>query len=75
MKLNKEDQKFLYDTYIDKFINQKEKIKGKDLSDEEKKQIYKASRNELVKTLNTRFNTEKTKAIMAAVKEIRDKKK
>ena len=45
------------------------------LSNEEKKQIYKASRNELVKTLNTRFNTEKTKAIMAAVKELRDKEK
>lgn len=75
LKLNKEDQKFLYDTYIDKFINQKEKIKGKDLSDEEKKQIYKASRKELVKTLNGRFNAEKTKAIMAAVKDFRDKKK
>ena len=45
------------------------------LSNEEKKQIYKASRNELVKTLNTRFNTEKTKAIMASVKELRDKEK
>mgnify|MGYP007000141094 len=30
-------------------------------------------KNKLVKTLNTRFNAEKTKAIMAAVKEIRDK--
>ena len=40
-----------------------------------KKQIYKASRDELVKNLNKRFNTEKTKAIMAAVKEIRDKEK
>jgi hypothetical protein len=45
------------------------------LSDEEKKQIYKASRKELVKTLNGRFNAEKTKAIMAAVKDLRDKKK
>mgnify|MGYP001183861119 CR=1 FL=1 len=50
-------------------------LRCKELSDEEKKQIYKASRNELVKTLNTRFNTEKTKAIMAAVKELRDKEK
>jgi len=73
LKLTKEDQKFLYDTYIDKFINQKEKIKGKDLSDEEKKQIYKASRKELVKTLNTRFDAEKTKAIMSAIKELRKK--
>ena len=73
LKLTKEDQKFLYDTYIDKFINQKEKIKGKDLSDEEKKQVYKASRKELVKTLNTRFDAEKTKAIMNAIKELRKK--
>jgi glutathionyl-hydroquinone reductase len=73
LKLTKEDQKFLYDTYIDKFINQKEKIRGKDLSDEEKKQIYKASRKELVKTLNTRFDAEKTKAIMSAIKELRKK--
>jgi hypothetical protein len=43
------------------------------LSDEEKKQVYKASRKELVKTLNGRFDSEKTKAILAAVKEIRNK--
>ena len=73
LKLNKEDQKFLYDTYIDKFIKQQEKIKGKDLSDEEKKQVYKASRKELVKTLNGRFDSEKTKAIMSAIKELRNK--
>ncbi|MFL2578492.1 MAG: hypothetical protein ACJ0QQ_00315 [Parvicellaceae bacterium] len=75
LKLSKDDKKFLYDTYLAKFVAQREKIYGKELSDEEKKQIYRASRNELVKTLNKRFNTEKTKAIMAAVKEIRDKKK
>ena len=73
LKLNKEDQKFLYDTFINKFIKQQEKIKGKDLSDEEKKQVYKASRKELVKILNTRFDSEKTKAIMSAIKEIRNK--
>jgi hypothetical protein len=73
LKLTKEDQKFLYDTYIDKFLKQQEKIKGKDLSEEEKKQVYKASRKELVKTLNGRYDSEKTKAIMAAVKEIRNK--
>jgi|TARA_Y100000385_G_C12849319_1_gene532331 hypothetical protein len=73
LKLTKEDQKFLYDTFINKFIKQQEKIKGKDLSDEEKKQVYKASRKELVKILNTRFDSEKTKAIMSAIKEIRNK--
>ena len=75
LKLNEADKKFLYDTYLAKFVAQREKIHGKELSDEEKKQIYRASRNELVKTLNKRFNTEKTKAIMAAVKELRDKEK
>jgi len=73
LKLTKEDQKFLYDTFIAKFVKQQEKIKGNDLSDEEKKQVYKASRKELVKTLNGRFDSEKTKAILAAVKEIRNK--
>ena len=73
LKLTKEDQKFLYDTYIDKFIKQQEKIKDKDLSDEEKKQVYKASSKELVKTLNGRFDSEKTKAIMSAIKELRNK--
>ena len=73
LKLTKEDQKFLYDTFINKFIKQQEKIKGKDLSDEEKKQVYKASRKELVKTLNGRFDSEKTKAIMSAIKELRNK--
>ena len=33
------------------------------------------ARNKLVKILNSRFNIEKTKSIMAAVKEIRDKEK
>jgi hypothetical protein len=65
LELSKEDQKFLYDTFIAKFVKQQEKIKGKDLSDEEKKQVYKASRKELVKTLNGRFDSEKTKAILA----------
>ena len=74
LKLSNEDKKFLYDTYLAKLVAQREKIHGKELSDEEKKQIYKASRNELIKTLNTRFNAEKTKAIMAAVREIREKK-
>ena len=73
LELSKEDQKFLYDTFIAKFIKQQEKIKGKDLSDEEKKQVYKESRKELIKTLNGRFDSEKTKAILAAVKEIRNK--
>jgi len=73
VELSQEDQKFLYDTFIAKFVKQQEKIKGNDLSDEEKKQVYKASRKELVKTLNGRFDSEKTKAILAAVKEIRNK--
>ena len=73
VELSQEDQKFLYDTFIAKFVKQQEKIKGKDLSDEEKKQVYKASRKELVKTLNGRFDSEKTKAILAAFKEIRNK--
>ena len=73
LELSKEDQKFLYDTFIAKFVKQQEKIKGKDLSDEEKKQVYKESRKELIKTLNGRFDSEKTKAILAAVKEIRNK--
>jgi len=73
VELSQEDQKFLYDTFIAKFVKQQEKIKGKDLSDEEKKQVYKASGKELVKTLNGRFDSEKTKAILAAVKEIRNK--
>ena len=75
LKLSKDDKKFLYDTYLAKFVAQREKTHGKDLSDEEKKQVYKASRKELVKTLNGRFNAEKTKAIMAAVKDFRDKEK
>ena len=74
LKLTKDDKKFLYDTFLDKFVAQREKIHGKELSDEENKQVYKTSRNELIKTLNTRFNAEKTKAIMAAVREIREKK-
>ena len=73
LKLTKEDQKFLYDTFIAKFVKQQEKIKGNDLSDEEKKQVYKASRKELVKTLNGRFDPEQTKAIMSAIKELRNK--
>ena len=43
------------------------------MSDEEKKQVYKASGKELVKTLNGRFDSEKTKAIMSAIKELRNK--
>ena len=73
LKLTKEDQKFLYDTFIAKFVKQQEKIKGNDLSDEEKKQVYKASRKELVKTLNGRFDPEQTKSIMSAIKELRNK--
>ena len=73
LKLNEADKKFLYDTYLAKFVAQREKIHGKDLSDEEKKQVYKASHNKLIKTLNTKFSAEKSKAIIVAVKEIREK--
>ena len=73
LDLSQEDQKFLYDTFIAKFIAQREKTHGKDLSDNEKKEVYKASGIELVKTLNQRFDEEKTKSIMKAFKEIRNK--
>ena len=56
-------------------LRKEKKFMVKNYLMKKKKQIYKASRNELVKTLNTRFNTEKTKAIIAAVKELRDKEK
>ena len=41
LELSQEDQKFLYDTFIAKFVKQQEKIKGKDLSDEEKNKFIK----------------------------------
>ena len=73
LKLSEDDKIFLYDTYLAKFVAQRGKIHGKNLSDDEKKQVYKASHNELVKNLNTRFNTEKTREIIRVVREIRDK--
>ena len=73
LKLSEDDKIFLYDTYLAKFVAQRGKIYGKNLSDDEKKQVYKASHNELVKNLNTRFNTEKTREIIRVVREIRDK--
>ena len=43
LELSDEDQKFIYDTYIAKFMNDRENIFGKDLSNEEKRAVYKAS--------------------------------
>ena len=73
LDLSEEDQKFLYDTYIAKFMNDRENIFGKDLSAEEKKSIYRASSKKLRQSIRVRFDQPTTSAIMKAVLELQKK--
>ena len=73
LELSDEDQKFIYDTYIAKFMNDRENIFGKDLSNEEKKEIYKVSSKKLRQSMKVRFDQPTTAAIMKAVLELQKK--
>ena len=49
LELSKDDKKFLYDTYLAKFVAQREKIHGKNLSDDEKNKFIKHQKINLLK--------------------------
>ena len=70
LDLSDEDQKFIYDTYIAKFMNDRENIFGKDLSKEERQAVYKASSKKLRQSMKVRFDQPTTAAIMEAVLEL-----
>ena len=70
LELSDEDQKFIYDTYIAKFMNDRENIFGKDLSKEERQAVYKASSKKLRQSMKVRFDQPTTAAIMKAVLEL-----
>ena len=73
LDLSSEDQKFLYDTYIAKFMDDRENIFGKDLSADEKKAVYRASSKKLRQTVRSRFDQNTTSGIMKAVLELQKK--
>ena len=73
LNLSEEDQLFLYDTYIAKFMDDRENIFGKNLSAEEKKSIYRASSKKLRQSIRVRFDQPTTSAIMKAVLELQKK--
>ncbi|MDA9356992.1 hypothetical protein N8376_03840 [Flavobacteriaceae bacterium] len=73
LDLSEEDQKFIYDTYIAKFMNDRENIFGKDLSNDEKKEVYKASSKKIRQSMRVRFDQPTTAAIMKAVLELQKK--
>ena len=70
LDLSDEDQKFIYDTYIAKFMNDRENIFGKDLYKEERQAVYKASSKKLRQSMKVRFDQPTTAAIMKAVLEL-----
>jgi hypothetical protein len=70
LELSDEDQKFIYETYIAKFMNDRENIFGKDLSKEERQAVYKASSKKLRQSMKVRFDQPTTAAIMKAVLEL-----
>ncbi|MDB4134266.1 hypothetical protein N9596_03610 [Flavobacteriaceae bacterium] len=70
LDLSDEDQKFIYDTYIAKFMNDRENIFGKDLSKEERQAVYKTSSKKLRQSMKVRFDQPTTAAIMKAVLEL-----
>ena len=73
LELSDEDQKFIYDAYIAKFMNDREKIFEKGLSNEERKAIYKASSKQIRKSMRVRFDQPTTAAIMNFVLELQKK--
>ena len=49
LELSDEDQKFIYDTYIAKFMNDRENIFGKDLSNEDQLKASNLMKSQLKK--------------------------
>jgi len=63
MDLSDSNMKFLKETLYNKYSTNASKIKGKDLTEEEKKSIYRAAYKETRKKLLSIFNNEQVKMI------------
>ena len=73
LDLSDDDKKFIYDTFIVKFMNDRENIFGKDLSNEEKRAVYKASSKKIRQSMRVRFDQPSTAAIMKSISELQKK--
>lgn len=75
MKLNDSKKLFLHNVLLEKFESTSKQIKGKDLSKEEKKVIYKKSNSVMNERLTAEFSKDEIKQIKALSKEYNQSKK
>lgn len=68
MDLNKERAAFLETTLLNKYNSVSKQTKGKDLSKEDKKAIYKESHQSFVKNLSEKFSKEEINKIKELLK-------
>ena len=75
MDMNKENAQFLNKTLTAKFTNVSNKVRGKKLSKEEKKAIYKESYEWTKKELKSKFQDEEVKQIFKLMDEFNKSKR
>lgn len=75
MDLNKKRKEFLYDCLLERQENNYAQIKGKDLSEDEKRAIFKKSNQSMTKKLLTKFTQEEVKKINEIIQKQQKKRR
>ena len=75
MNFNNAQKLFLHNVLLERYESAAKQIKGKDLSKEEKKAIYKKTNELMNEKLTAEFSKDETKQIKALLKEYNQSKK
>ena len=73
IELGEDDKQFIYNVMLDRGVNATNQIKGKNLSQEDKKAIYRAEYKNAATKLKDKFGNKKGNKIMALSNEARKK--
>lgn len=73
IELGEDDKQFVYNVMLDRGVNATKQIRGKNLSQEDKKAIYRAEYKNAATKLKDKFGNKKGSKIMALSNEARKK--
>lgn len=73
MNLNEEQKSFVFEALIEKFKMNTDQIRGKDLSQEEKRAVYSSTNKKFRKLLSQQFSKEEISQILKLQNEINKK--
>ena len=75
MDLNKKESDFLYDVLYEKILFVKDQITNRNLSQDDKKEVYNKSTKDAKKKLSTNFSPEQIKQILKSLNNFNSSKK